>query len=424
MTREDNCGVKASARYARTERTVPTTTYLKEIVKVSVMGITKLGSATVALVLVCLLAGCGGSSSSTTASADGPGSGGTSSTSGGDSSSAGAGHAAAIAAVNALLTRPTSIGITTPVKGGAPKGKKIVYLQCGVPDCALIGNAMQAATSQVGWSLSRVTTGTAPETIAAAWQEALRQHPDGIVMTGGYPVAYYRSEIAQANNEKIPVVALAQSDQGAPFNLVIGSGQVQGTIAGQIAAQWIGSKITSGSVLAVNIPGIGAVQSEISAFKSALPKYCPQCSVEVLSVPPSSVGTSAATLIANYLQGHREIKYMYLSSSDLSIGLQAAMASVGLQPVPTVGAVEDATTLDELQNHQGGLEAIIYWVDIEAAYRAVDGLARYFRGQSLAPDTDATLKQWLVTASNITGERPLPAVKDYIQQFDSLWGVK
>jgi DNA-binding LacI/PurR family transcriptional regulator len=375
--------------------------------------------AMVALALV-IVSGCGssGSGNTTAASAAAKDAGSTA------SAAAGGGASAAAAAVQKLLVRPKSIGITTPVKGGVPKGKSIVYLQCGIPDCTLIGNAMQAATAQVGWKLSRIPTGTSPQNIAAAWQQALRQNPDAIVMTGGYPVAYYRSEINQAISQKIPVIALAQSDQGPPFDLVIGSGQVQGSIAGKDAAQWIGSKIDSGTVLAVNIPGIGAVESEIAAFKTELPKYCPKCSIDVLSVPPSSVGTNAATTIADYLEGHQGISYMYLTTIDLALGLPAAIASAGLQPVPTIGAVESDSGLSEIQQHQAGLQATIYWVDVEAAYRAVDALARHFRGQPLTPDADATLPQWIVTASNLPSQRPLPSVANYVQQFDALWGVK
>jgi ribose transport system substrate-binding protein len=374
-------------------------------------GIAKLVSGIGAVALVFLLAACGSSNS-------------TGSNSTGGNSAGGGVNSQAVAAINQLLTRPTNIGITASIKGGVPTGKRIAYLQCGVPDCALIGDAMQKATSQVGWTITRIPTGTSPENVAAAWQEALSQNPDGIVMTGGYPVAYYRSEIAQANAQHIPVIALAQADQGKPFDLVIGSGQVQGTMAGKIAAQWVASKFSGGNVLAVNIPGIGAVESEVSSFQSELPQLCPKCSVQVLSVPVSSVGTKASSLIANYLLGHQGTKAMYLTTIDLAIGLQAAVSANGVQAVPTIAAVQNDAGLDAIKNHQGGLEATVYWVDIEAAYRAVDGFARYMRGQSLAPDMDNTLPQWLVTAANMPPERPLPMVANYIQQFDALWGVK
>jgi ABC-type sugar transport system substrate-binding protein len=379
--------------------------------------ISKRGTAmTLALALVCLVAGCGSTSSGSATSSDSASNASAISTSNASSQ--------ATAAINKLLVRPTHIGITTPIKGGVPKAKKIVYLQCGIPDCALIANAMQAATAQVGWTFTRISTGTSPQNIVAAWQEALRQNPDGIVMTGGYPVAYYQAEVNQAISRKIPVIAMAQQNQGAPFNLVIGSGQVQGTIAGTMAAEWVASKVNGGQVLVVNIPGVGAVQSEVAAFQKQLPTYCPKCSIEVLSVPPASVGTNASTTIANYLQGHQDIKYMYLTTIDLALGLPAAYASAGLQPVPTIAATESDSGLSQIQQDQAGLKATIYWVDVEAAYRAVDGLARYYRGQSMAADADDTLPQWLVTQANLPSQRPLPAVSDYVHQFDALWGVR
>jgi ABC-type sugar transport system substrate-binding protein len=191
-----------------------------------------------------------------------------------------------------------------------------------------------------------------------------------------------------------------------------------------MAAEWVASKVSGGHVLVVNIPGVGAVQSEVAAFQKQLPTYCPKCSIDVLSVPPASVGTNASTTIANYLQGHQDIKYMYLTTIDLALGLPAAYASVGLQPVPTIAATESDSGLSQIQQNQAGLKATIYWVDVEAAYRAVDGLARYYRGQPIAPDADATLPQWLVTQSNLPSQRPLPAVSDYVRQFDALWGVR
>ena len=69
---------------------------------------------------------------------------------------------------------------------------------------------------------------------------------------------------------------------------------------------------------------------------------------------------------------------------------------------------------EPIKQNQAGLQATVYWVDVEAAYRAVDGLARYYRGQPIAADADATLPQWLVTRANLPSQRPLPAVSDYV----------
>jgi ribose transport system substrate-binding protein len=323
-----------------------------------------------------------------------------------------------------LEVRPTKIGITQPIQGGMPKGKKIVFLQCAVPACVQIGDSMQTATQSLGWQLSRINLGTSPTSVIAAWQEALRQNPDGIALTGGYPESYYRAQLAQAAARKIPIIGFSQQHAGAPFNLVIGSGDVQGAQAGNMAALFVASKIDSGTTLAVNIPGVGSVVSELAAYKADLPKYCPKCTVDTIDLPPASIGSTAATKIANYVVGHPNVKFVFMTTIDFALGLPAAIASAGIAPVPSVSATESNEGLDLIQKKQGGLEATAFWVNIEGAYRAIDAFGRIFKGQSIAQDQDATLPKWLVTSANVTGERPLPAVQDYRQQFDSLWGVQ
>jgi ribose transport system substrate-binding protein len=370
--------------------------------------------ATVALVLAFAVAGCGSGNDSSSSSS--------SPTSG---SAASGGQSGQLKAqIQELQVRPTKIGITDPIKGGMPTGKRIAFLQCAVPACVQIGNSMEAATKSLGWQLSRINLGTSPTSVIAAWKEALRESPDGIAVTGGYPQAYYRGEVAQAAAKKIPLIAFSEQHEGTPFDLVIGSGDVQGAQAGDMAAKFVASRIDGGKTLAVNIPGVGSVVSELAAYKSSLPKYCPKCTVDTIDLPPASIGSTASAKIANYLVGHRDVKFVFMTTIDFDLGLRAAMAAAGIQPVPAVSATESAEGLDLIQKKQGGLEATAYWVNIEGAYRAIDAFGRIFRGQSPDPDRDATLPRWLVTSENVTAERPLPAVKDFKEQFNALWGVQ
>jgi hypothetical protein len=215
-------------------------------------------------------------------------------------------------------------------------------------------------------------------------------------------------------------VAFAEADQGSPWTLVIGSGAGEGRVTPSIAAQYVASKISGGPVLAVTIPGIGVVAAEISEFQKKLPQYCPKCSVKLLPIPPAAIGTDSGTRIASYLRGSPHTKYVFLSTIDLSLGLNSALAANGIQAVPTVAQTTSSAGLDAIRDHRAGLEATTEYPSVDGAYRAIDGLARYFRGQSLEPDQDATLPQWLITAANVTSERPLPTVKDYANQFYAL----
>lgn len=328
------------------------------------------------------------------------------------------------AEVQKLAVRPNNIGITTPIQGGVPKGKHLVLLQCAFPDCASLGTAVQAAAAKVGWTVTKIGIGTSPEKIAAAWQAALQKNPDAIIGSGAYPTAYYQRQLNEAVARKIPVVAFAEAHQGKPWTLVVGSGDGVGAVTADMAAKYVASRISGGKVLAVTIPGIGVIESEISAFKQKLPQYCPKCEVNVLEVPPSSVGTDAGKRIASYLQSHRDTKFGFLSVIDLVIGLKSALAANGLKPIPLIGQSTSPVGLDAIKNHEAGLEATTEYPGFDGAYRAIDALARQFRGQSVQPDQDATFTNWLITANNLTDERPLPAVKDYQSQFYKLWGLQ
>lgn len=380
-------------------------------------------AAAVTLTVTAALTACGSTSgSASTASA---GSSGGAASNAAATAGSGDGSAALSAAISKVEIRPTSIGITTPIRGGAPKGKNIIYLECAIPDCAQLRTGLQTAAAKLGWSLTSIGIGTTPESIAAAWQAALQKSPDAIINSGGYPTSYYQSELAQATARKIPLVTFAQKDEGGPWTASVGSGQGEGSITANIAAEYVASKISSGPVLAVTIPGVGVVEDEISSFQKQLPHYCPKCSVSVLQIPPAAVGTTdAASRISSYLQSNPNTKFMFLSTIDLDLGLQSALAATGGQAPPIVAQTTSAVGLNAIQNHQGTLEATTEYPSFDGAYRAIDALARSFRGQSVQPDADATLPQWLITASNVTSERPLPTVKDYATQYYALWGVK
>ena len=147
--------------------------------------------------------------------------------------------------------------------------------------------------------------------------------------------------------------------------------------------------------------------------------------MNVVQIPPASVGTTdAASRIANYLQSNPNTKFVFLSTIDLDLGLQSALAATGRQAPPIVAQTTSAVGLDAIENHRGHSRGDHRISELRRRYRAMDALARHFNGQSVQPDWYATLPQWLVTASNVSSERPLPTVKDYASQYYALWGVK
>lgn len=322
-----------------------------------------------------------------------------------------------------LLKRPVKIGITEPIEGGVPKGKTIAFLQCGLPDCAQIGDILEKGAALLDWKIERVQTGLTPETIKAGWAEALRRKPDGIIQTGSPEPSIYADEIAQAKDGKIPVAAFAELTEGPEFLVSVqsASGYVEKML--QAAAKYVAAEFGEGKTLVVDVPGIQIIQDEVRAFKEQLATSCPKCEVDTVEIPPASIGKDAAAKIANHIQGNPGTDSLVLTLPDVALGLPAALASVGIQDLPTVMAGNNPATLQLLEKGEGGLKASVQGLTVDGSYRLLDALARHFKGMPVDVDKDATAPFWIIPSSDVPSERPLPMVSDVEKQFAALWGV-
>src|SRR5919198_169492 len=154
------------------------------------------------LAVAVVAAGCGSSSKSSTSSGSGSGSG----------SSSEAAFPEAAQATAKMQQRPTSIGLTEPVGKKIPTGKTIDFIQCGVPACKVEGDILAEATKLLGWNMKRINAGATPETIKAAYQQAINDKPDA-VLGSGFPKVIDAAELAQLKKMNIPVVQAFVEDQ-------------------------------------------------------------------------------------------------------------------------------------------------------------------------------------------------------------------
>jgi ribose transport system substrate-binding protein len=365
------------------------------------------------VVVVVVVAGCGSSSSSSSGSTAAATS----------SASTSASMATAKAETEKLEKRPTSIGITEPIKGTIPPGKTIAYLQCAFADCVQIGEYVKAAASKVGWTTSIINAGATPETIKASWEEALRQHPDAIIQTGSPEPSYYKAQLEQSQKEKIPLIGIAERP-GVPLLASIGSGPNQGIIQSGIQGVNVASKTDDGKALAIGVPGIGIIEEETANFQKVLKERCQKCTTEELKVPATSLGKNAPQLIASYLQAHTDVEYIFFPTIDLALGLEAAFKAAGIGHKVIVAQSDDTPGIEALKRGEAGLQSTTLYPDVEGGYRAIDALIRHYTGQSLTVDEDKYAPQWLITAKNIPPERPVSGVNNYVEEYTKLWGVK
>ena len=94
------------------------------------------------------------------------------------------GAAKAKEVVDKTLQRPTSIDLNTPVGKDIPTGKKLYFISCGVESCALEADIIKQAADILGWSFTPLQTDGSSQQIQNAWEQVVREKPDGVVYTG------------------------------------------------------------------------------------------------------------------------------------------------------------------------------------------------------------------------------------------------
>jgi ribose transport system substrate-binding protein len=380
------------------------------------------------------IAACGSSSSSSSSASSGSGatasasttSGASGTTSSSSSSSSASAFAAAQQANAHYEQRPTSIGITTPVGAPIPKGKTIDFIQCGVPACAVEGSILRSATNLLGWKLVSVNAGSTPQTITAAYQQAITNKPDAVIGSG-YPRALFAPEVKTLASMHIPVLEAFVADSTGNGMYVVGGPKlnaIQGKeVADYLLANSTNTKETFGSVVPSGFPNM--VQ-ENTAFQAEIKSQCSGCSVKPLIVPVTSIGSDLPTRVSTFLTANPSIAATWLGYDDMVSGIPVALKGAGIMSAKLATISMNSTVASSIKSGdyvQTGIGVSFP----ETYWREIDLLARMFAGKSFKVDlNDATLPVWTITKSNLpsnAGATLFANVVNYQQQFKKLWGL-
>jgi ribose transport system substrate-binding protein len=360
------------------------------------------------------------------------GSSGSGSGSGSSSPSAGSTAAASGSSSNAQLqqvvqttsSRPTSIGITTPVGKPIPKNKTIAALFCSIPSCTILNSYAQAAANVLGWKLVKIDLGLTPETVKAAWDQAVALHPSAVISAGFAP-SLYPSELKKLASEHIPVIegSIAENTQPGGGLTAVYDGNAANVAAGKLQAEWVINKYgTKADTLSVGVPTFPTITTVVDSFQSEYKKLCPSCTLGTISVSASDIGTpTVSSAITAYLQSHPGVNVVESSDSDVAIGLPSALQSAGQNP--SIVLLDTSPTVSSyIANGQVAVTTGVDWPTI--IWQMFDTFARIFTGQSTQPDTSAAQPQWLISKDNIPSTSSyFPLVANYQAQFKKLWGL-
>ena len=336
------------------------------------------------------------------------------------------------ASIEKLSTLPSTIGITEPIKGTIPSGKKLVYIPINVPSATELIQFLKEGATELGWTAEMVSGGLTPEDMKAAFAQVLKAKPDA-VFTAGIPSVVVTEELDGFKAAGIPVVFLGtgpvdieKTNPAVLANIYAHSPQ---NVSGTYMADWvIADSEGAANIVYYDFTAVETVAAVGVGFASKVSENCPKCTIKNVDVAGADIGTALPGQIVSYLRANPETKYVALSISDMAIGVPGALADAGITPEQVRIVEANPGPGNRVNIAAGNYEvAAVSFPKQENMWRVLDILARHFAGDDIAPSTSAPYPYFMFTQENVTnwGGEPKAEwsiVADYKTQYRALWG--
>lgn len=358
-----------------------------------------------------MLAACGTSTSSGSAAA------------GGSSGSAVSASylASAKAAVASLMKRPTTLDVP-PLSSKPAPGKTVDFMACGLPVCQSYVSLVQQAAAAVGWTEQTVQIGLTPQSETNGYAQAVRNHPGGVIGSGGVAASVIATQLKQLKAENVPVVLVDVASAGDATAVVLSTREQ--TQYGKEMGQWMlanaGGKDVN--VAVVTTPATPVYAAAHSGLQKELAP-CGSCSVVTDSFPETDIGTTLPTQVISFLRTHPSVNYLFFDFSNEVDGVPAALQSAGMANKVKITTTDTtATETAYLKNGQEAATAAIPWP--EALWNSFNVILRQQEGMSVTPAVQMKLPNMIYTGSNVLSSStaaPPPLVANYQSIFKTAW---
>lgn len=333
----------------------------------------------------------------------------------------------AVSLLKQLTTRPTKLTNTTPIGKAIPKGKTIMWIQCSVPACVALGEPLKEATDALGWTLKIVSHDGTPEGVKAAYDQAVREKPDGVV-SSGYPKVIFETELAQLAAANIPVIQVTVTDApGDGISAVINGPGRNAEVGRQLAvfaAADSGGKanaLWATSTFPILVPELEGVNGS-GGFGPTLKSLCDTCKFDKLEIPVEALATEAPARMVAYLQAHPDVNYVVGAFGDIVTALPGAVADAGLASKVKVLTYSQNEALSAFVE-DGSVAALIGFPGPEDMWQVADTFARIFTGVKFEANF-FDLPSWVITKGNVPKSPAFyPLVENYQDQYKKLWGL-
>ncbi|MGB0114932.1 MAG: substrate-binding domain-containing protein [Ilumatobacteraceae bacterium] len=316
-------------------------------------------------------------------------------------------------------------------------GTKLFYVQCGVSACAEIDVGIQAAADAAGWEYETASHQDTPDTVASAFDAAIAAQPD-VVLTSGNPREWFASQLSTLEEMGVPVVAWSMPEayepgDGVSVNLLSDDDYY---FYGTLMADYAAVTTETQNILFVGLPTFPVLSTVQQGFEDEIAVACPDCSVDVMEVAVTDLGTNLPGAIVSELQANPDLDMIVYAFGGMLFGVPEAIDSAGLggQAVAISqagGPMNFGFIVDgQHQVAEVGLASELM------GWRAIDAAARILAGEgpgradtpTLAvidghPDVLAGgLPLQILEASSIEDPSVLwPGVDGFQDQFTVLW---
>ena len=333
--------------------------------------------------------------------------------------------AAAQGAVTKLLTAPTSIGITEPLKKAPTVKGTLVYLACDSALCQVLGQAVQTAAKTAGVPFKSIATQLAnPATLVAGMQQALQMSPkpSGVVFAG-IPEAVWSTEVPAFQKAGIPLIPIAVGATTTSPALPAGSLDSLSDARAQAAAIaefFIADSGGTGDSLFINVPDVGALAVATKQYLSTVASDCSKCKAASMNVTLAQVAANGVVpAVVSAVQRDPAIKYVVTPEGDYTLGLSAALSAAGLSGVKLLGINPDETDQQSLAT--GSVTAFTLLPFNILGWKAVDVALRYSEDMTVQAGDGPLPLQLLTKATVGAPAASIDRPADYQAQFEKLW---